>query len=314
MEEAFFAGDDKFYEFENAEDDLIDAYVLNELSPEQQQQFEAKLRTSPRLIERVHFARALAERVARPVATADEDFFRKTSPVSQPVRKTDVRWWPGFFGTQPAYRTAFAASVLMFLVGSASLFGTWLHFRRQSEQINSEREALLQQKEDFDSLSTQQKTKIEELKAELQRERDRVAEEFRLLELQRATNLKEVQPRQGSLTNFATLFLTPGSLRGDGAQAPLVLRAGIATVLLNLALEQNDYPRYNAEIARSDGKVVLRKRGLKARNTKSGSLLSFQAPATTLSQGNHRVQVDGVTSSGLVEGVSDYRFMVRIEK
>ena len=62
MEEAFLADDSKFEAVELAEDELIDAYVRAELSAEQLQQFHKKLLTSPRLVERVHFARALAER------------------------------------------------------------------------------------------------------------------------------------------------------------------------------------------------------------------------------------------------------------
>ena len=49
MEEDFFADDSKLESLELAEDELIDAFVRNELSPKGRQQFKAKLRFSSRL-------------------------------------------------------------------------------------------------------------------------------------------------------------------------------------------------------------------------------------------------------------------------
>jgi len=57
LEENFFADDAKFEELEVLEDELIDDYVAGELSPDERRQFESKLKQSPRLVERVHFAR-----------------------------------------------------------------------------------------------------------------------------------------------------------------------------------------------------------------------------------------------------------------
>ena len=77
LEERFFADDAEFQEMEIAEGELIDRYVRSELSATDRQQFERMLRTSPRLLERVEFARILAlakndpEPIPAPVSPVD---------------------------------------------------------------------------------------------------------------------------------------------------------------------------------------------------------------------------------------------------
>lgn len=64
--ERFFADDAEFEDLEIAEGELIDRYVRRELSVTDQRQFEKMLRTSPRLLKRVEFARIMARRVPLP--------------------------------------------------------------------------------------------------------------------------------------------------------------------------------------------------------------------------------------------------------
>ena len=52
--------DQDFEEIEIAEEELIDAYVHSELSADEHKLVEKGLRSSPQLVERLHFARMLA--------------------------------------------------------------------------------------------------------------------------------------------------------------------------------------------------------------------------------------------------------------
>ncbi|MEP6912899.1 MAG: hypothetical protein ABI923_09105 [bacterium] len=306
MEEAFFADDAKFDELELAEDELIDAYVRNELSPEQQRQFEAKSAKSPRLLERVNFARALAEK-------ADSLSSPESEPSIEPARSFSsraapkTRWWGGFFAQQPAFRTAMAACcVLILVVGIVLVSGWW---RRRSEPLASEEAASQRQKEEL-----QRSTNLRESPTpELQQSTN--LREPPSQELQRSTNLKEPTNRQPVRSTFATVFLTPGSLRsGDSGQSKLTIGSGTTTARVHLALEKNDYRTYSAQVKTADGKVVFRKSGLRPHNTGSDPRLLLSVPARSLTPGDYIVHVDGVTTSGQVEGVNDYPFRVVTEQ
>ena len=50
----------EFEDIDIAEEELIDAYVRNQLSVDERKLIEKGLRTSPQLIDRLHFARLLA--------------------------------------------------------------------------------------------------------------------------------------------------------------------------------------------------------------------------------------------------------------
>lgn len=61
LEERLLADAELFLELEMAEDELVDAYVRGELSQADRQRFDAVLGTSPRIEQRLRFARRLAE-------------------------------------------------------------------------------------------------------------------------------------------------------------------------------------------------------------------------------------------------------------
>lgn len=307
IEETFFADDAKFEELEIAEADLIDAYVQKDLSPEDQRQFEAKLRASPPLLERVKFARLLKEKAADSFSFPQEGSGQPDYAVIQP--KPRVRWWAGLLA-QPAFRVAVAAGVFVILVGGVALLLGWRNLRSQSEHLASERAAFQKQRLESDQQSTEQQAKIEQLTADLQRARVQRAEDLNWIEESQPTNKdKETQTRQPVLTTFA-VFLTPGSLRSGGRQPELTIGRETITARLQLALERNDYPTYNAAIKTADGTEVIRKSGLRPRNTGSGHQLFLSASSQRLAPGDYTVHVDGVTASGQVETVSDYAFRV----
>jgi hypothetical protein len=65
LEDAYLADDGLFEELEAAETDLIDDYVRGRLTGADRAAFEARCLSSPRLRERVAFARQLAARISR---------------------------------------------------------------------------------------------------------------------------------------------------------------------------------------------------------------------------------------------------------
>ena len=301
MEEAFFADDSKFEALDLAEEELIDAYVRNELSPEEKRQFEAKLPKSPRLLERVNFARTLAKKADSLLSPESEPSIEPARSFSSTVAKPKT-WWRGFFAQQPAFRMAMAACGVLILVAGIVLVSGW--WRLRSERLASKQTALQRQKEEL-----QRSTNLREPPTpELQQSTN--LREPPTRELQRSTNLREPQTREPVLSTFATVFLIPGTLRSEGGQSKLTIGPGTTTARVQLALEKNDYPAYSAQIKTADGTVVFRKNGLKLHNTGSGPQLLLSVPSQRLTPGDYIIHVDGMTSSGQVESVNDYAFLV----
>lgn len=313
MEEAFFADDSKFEAVEVAEDELIDAYVRNELSPEEQLQFKAKIQTSLRLMGRVNFAQILAEKANSSLSTEVEGSNQPVLSPASPAAKPKTPWWKGFFAQQPAWRMMIAACGLFIVVAGVVLVSGRLYLRHESERLAAERAAYQHQREQLEKLSTEQRTRAEQLAAELQRAQDQRAQDLKSIEeLQQALKLKEAGTRQSLLGTLATVFLTPGSVRSSGTGQPeLVVGPETKLARLQLALEKNDYPTYNATIKTADEAEVFRKNGLKSLNTPSGPQLRLSLPSQRLTPNNYIVHVDGVTASGQVESVNDYAFRVK---
>jgi hypothetical protein len=308
MEEAFFADDAQFERLELAEDELIDDYVRQRLSPEEQQQFETKLRASPRLVERVHFARALAKKADSAVLPEAEYLAEVAQPVSPPAPGRLKRWWATLFTQQPTLGLATAACALLILVTGVAV-SRWWRLRSEFERLASERATLQNQKQDLEKLSSDQRTKIEQLAAEQRRASDQEAEHLKLIEkLQREGQLQDTTNRQQPLPSaFATVVLSPGSLRSGGSQPELVIGPKIATASIRLLLERNNYAAFNIEIEPADGTPIYRKSRL---TPASRSQLILSIPARLLSPNDYIVNVEGVTASGQVESLASYQFRV----
>lgn len=299
MEQAFFADNAKFDELELAEEELIDAYVRDNLSLEERRQFQRRLLGSPRLVERVHFAQVLTDKVDSSIAA---------EPVVNRPEPKPGRWWIGFFKQQPAFGAAFATAVLL-LVGGAILFYGWLRLRSESAQLASERATIQQRKDELDKQSSEQRSEVEQLRAELQRTQSQQAEDQRRIkELELAQNIK--LPDRSSAGTILSFVLTSTSLRSGSNENQFKIDANTSSVELTLPLETNEYRSYNATIRNVDRGVPIQRPGLKPRTTKSGQQLVFRIPA---SPGDYTIEVSGRSSSGNLESVSNFNFRLSLK-
>ena len=309
MEEAFFADDSKFQALELAEEELIDAFVRNKLTPEERRQFTARLIKSNRLIERVNFARVLAERADSLVSEEHEAMVAPEPRLASSSTRSRTRGWENFFA-QPAWRTALAGCIVLIILGSGLLVSRWWQVSRESERVAAERAQLQRQKDELDKLALEQRTKSEQTTAELQRQQERLAEKLSALEAAE----KPVTPGTQLPAGFASVFLSPGSLRSGGERSQLRLRPGTTKAQVFIDLERNDYPSYSITIKRiDDDQVVFSRKGLKPRKTGAGRVLVALVPANLLPPSDYNANVHGVTASGELESVEDYPFRVARE-
>lgn len=310
MEEEFFADDSKFEALELVEDELIDNYVQNELSAELRRQFQAKLLQSAPLMERVKFARVLAEKADS--YSEAEGSVEPLPSTSSLAAKPRVRWWGRFLAPQPGWGMALTACALLVLIAGVVLVAGWLRLRNETGKLAAERAAQQRQKEELDRKAVEQGTKTDQLAADLQRAREQQAKDRQLIEqLQR--NQGPETPAPSILGAVTSILLTSGSMRSGGGNSELALGASTSTARLKLTLENDDYRSYNATVKTGEGNVVHRQNGLKPHKSRSGPLLILSVPSRRLPSGDYLVYVDGVTASGLIESVNNYPFRVKTE-
>lgn len=302
IEEGYFSEDSNFEAIELAEDELIDAYVRNELPSEDHGRFQALLTRSPRIAERVKFARVLASRAD---AFAPEDALPQAAALRSPGSKQKTAWRSALFPARPQLGTAVAVYAALLLVAAISLIG-WFRIRNESARLAAERATLERQNQALAEKTSELERKTVELTARLQHEREQHSEDQKPME---SRQQREASP-PAMLGIITSLFLSPGGTRGSHSQSELKVRPETATLQLNLALETNDYSRYNVTVRTPNDKTVLTRKAIKPRTSSSVNSLVISIPVSRLSSNNYLVHVDGISDSGRIENVTDYFFRV----
>ena len=303
-----FLGDHDLEEIEIAEEDLIDAYVRGELSLNERKLVEKGLRSSPRLVERLHFARMLAYAAARvpesetSSSSLDNDYPTPRKP-----------WWQVPFGLTfvqgPAFQLILAACALMFVIGTAGLLAGLMKVRGDSQRLASERAALEQQRRALEKRSAEQQSRSDQLTAELAKEKQQQEQDRKLIEELRRSQNEQSNLRRPTAT-LASFFLLPGLTRDVRGGNELNVAPGAAKIRLKLGLEANDYTNYRAVIKNPQGSEIFHQSELKPRASRLGKLVAVQLPARRLPPGDYTLSLSGVTSSGAAEPVGDYAFRI----
>jgi len=283
LEESYFVDDAEFEEFEIAEEELIDRYVRGELSPQERDQLEKTFARSPRLIQRVQIARVLASRLAPEKVTVVQ--------TPQPARAR-LSWWQSLFGSPNASRApamAVGFSVLLLLLGGATLFAAYLSLREQSRQIAAQQAVLEQRQRELDQQAADLKAQTDEL--------------ARRVQLPSETPPPQVSPTPQASAPVVFLTLSSGVTRSVGGSRTARLRPETSEVQLTLDLRDTSYPSYRATIINADRGEVFSRDGLR----QQAARLTLRVPAKQLPPGDYYVSVYGGPAN---ESVADYPFRI----
>jgi len=317
FESRYFANDQLFEELQIAESEVIDAYVSDRLPAQARKHLEQRLAKSPRLRERVAFARTFAGAIPDvrldqlPVGPAELPSPNVNPPVIPSPVPTLPSWkglFKGLFELQPALTIALTACVVLILLGGAAVIVQSVRLRRESQRLVAERAAIEREREELNRIAAEQNTRIAGRTSELEAQQRRNAEESaRIEELRQSEKQKEGSNQQKSPTpTMATLVLYAGSLRSGGGPEEVKIPPGARELPLKLVLEAADYQSYNVVIKDAQKNEILGKTGLRLR---AGKTLFLKVPTTKLTPGNYYVDVSGVASSG-PEHVRSFQFRV----
>jgi hypothetical protein len=302
--------DDEFAERLSAvENDLVDTYVRGELSGLKLERFDSHYLASPRRRGKVKIARAFQIHMEKAVATGQVVF----APEPSRMNATSVKPFPrlalpqGFFNIPRLVLTA-AAILVAFGIG-------WMVFelsrqRGQVDQARATRAALEQREKELRDLLERQ----HQASSATERELERVREEKDRLERKMALEIqiaKSHTPALPANLNIAT-FRLAAPTRTAGQVTTIPLSSGTDRVILQVELEPDDYPSYEAALLTQPGKIPAgwKRERLKSREIGGSKVIDITIPASLLKSQEYLLEVTGISDRGVAEGERGYPFRV----
>lgn len=282
LEARYFEDARVFEELAQVESALVDDYVRGRLAPEIRRQFETHFMADPRRRERVQFAEALARTIDRTPAGTD----------AQPARRDAAPgWgWRDWFQT-PRFAMAFATALALVAVGG------WLV---------------------IDARRTRQETAATPGVDEGQRAGEPSAApppgvEARPSPPPPADPTPRPAPTPRPVLAVATLALVVGAgERSSGTSDPptLTIPPGTDQVRFLLNLREHDYTRYRVLVRVISGPEVLRQSDLVPAAAGAQPAFTLTAPVVGFEPGDYMLTLQGATTGGEYEDLSQTIFRI----
>jgi hypothetical protein len=271
--EEFLMVDDDFYDrILVEEDELVDAYLDDDLSPEDARRFDTVFLVAPERRAKLRFARTLRSFVA-----ASAGGTRGAPPSAVGLR-----------AARPARRWAFAAAaaaVLLTIGLGFTVRRTW-QLEAELAAARGARDADTVRVEEAERRAEEAERERERIAASLQaeqRERERLAAEL--------ANRPAAAPRPAPVLDtgsaVAAITLEPGRVRGGGDSARLAVGRGTEILKLRLAGAPDVPGPVAVSVRDADGNVVWTGRAARS----SGGLVLF-VPADDLAPNDYQVVLE----------------------
>ena len=289
LEDDYFVDDSAFEAVQVAEDEIIDAYVRNELSAEERKQFQENLLTSTRISQRVEFAKLLAARASGRRAQERVD-----TPVVQ-----NVSWWKTGFQPSLALRGLVFACVIVISIGSIGLVVDWFRVRDESKRLAASRAEL--ERQNLELIADNKKRALEA---------QQLAEALRVKEAENAKLNEQIEQhlnKPSSTSPLISILLSISGSRAGGTNQTVKLPEQPAILELKIPLEEVKFRRYSVTVKKTDERVVSGPHELKA----DGKLLRLRLATTRLVPDDYIVTVSGIDAFGKTEEIEDYTFRIR---
>lgn len=289
IEESFVRDQQNFEHLLQAENDLVDDYVAERLSPEDRRQFESVVLSRQK--EKVKFARAMAAYAAANAAPA----------VPAVSNESWREWLSHIFTIVPAYSVGFSAAAILVALTAVFLLNRTPEPERAALETPAREQiapTLLPEPGPSTDMSITDPPSVtapvpaEEPSTEVARKSP-------------AGNVLPSKPRH-SASVIATLMLTPGVTRGGGSASASELPNKDGIVRLQLPREPGEYRRYVILVETVDGQQVWNQRVSAGATTINADL-----PRKRLSRGDYIVTLKGIDLNGLAQTLNEYTFSIK---
>jgi anti-sigma factor RsiW len=273
------------------EDDLLYRYARGSLAPADRERVERQYLTNPWRRRHLEFAKALAQVIDGELATK-----------SAAKRITGVSWMSQLValpsGMRGVLRLIPAIAALVVVSG-----GMWLAIETSRLRVR-----LREAKHEVEAQQQRAQAQLRQI-TELETQYRRLTEEHESLLAQLLTAQNTESSR------FAPILLTISveEFRNSGAKGTqtLLIPRGAAGAKLRLNLPENVFPSYRVTLTTVDGSEAFRKNGLKPRADKAGDFVIVNLPASRLTNGDNVLSLSGISPKGEAEPLGKTLIKVR---
>jgi adenylate kinase family enzyme len=301
------------------EQDLVDAYVQDELTAAAHAQFKSYYLASPRRREKVAFAQAFQAQALK--SPAPQASGAQTEVVAEiaPQRKSRSWFsvWRGFNASRPAWQWGAAVAALALLIAGSWLLFEHMRPRQQTAQTQTPRAAPEQREQDLQKeLENRQTASAQSAEERARVERERLAQERTQHEQQRTADEQPAaaqqraarQQQSSSSASRVAFFVLVPQMRGASQTQTISIPSQTAYVAMRLNLEPNEFSTYRVDLLdETGGQTLWRSSQLKAHAAGGGQVLNLSFRARLLKpQTRYVLRVTG----GATEIVDDYPFRV----
>jgi hypothetical protein len=294
IEELLLTDEEYYEEILIVEDELVDDYLRDKLSADEQKHFRQHFLSTPERYEKLRVARAFKRYL-------DEKAAETTSGLKP------ASWWSALLDHLRFPEMSVAVPVALVLL-SIALGAFWI--------INKVRQPSIEMAEEesrppsqLSPPSTLPNQNIQEAK-ETGRPPVQVAEQEANRNGAPERRPEKVLRNTPARTSTLAVALTPGMLRSEGAIKDVNLSQNIDRLQLKLSLTTNDYRRYRAVLQTADGRDILSRDGLKRSDSSHGPAVILTVPAKLLSAGEYRLTLSGATPDNTFETAGQYYFKI----
>ena len=294
IEADYFSRDDLFEDILIAENELIDAYAMGQLAPEDQSRFENRLLLNPQQRQRVQFAKTLVKYASgQPLFVEElEHSAAKSSWISVISLLTFKK---------PALSLSFALAALIFFAG-----GIWL----LSNKFNSN----VTQSNDIAVNQTPPNVPEKEPASETMDSDKNIESNPKVAPSSQKSNQtplppkKQEKPQRKEIPVIYSLILSPGLTRDAGDSQRFTIPAKADFVKIRLQFEQGGFSSYHAVLETVEGRQVWSSKNLKVR--KDDKSLEVLIPSKFLKKSDYILTLSGITTQRIYERVEDYTFTI----
>lgn len=299
IEDRYFDSDTFFQEMVVAEDELVESYLLGELSGDRLDRFRDQFLTSPARRQKVEITRALLQ----PNQSLPGTSLSSTeTPAPQGFSIVSILRGSALL---PRW-LVFAATVFLILGGLAVV--QVIRLQWQMSRITDDRAFLEQHRQELENESVAQSARVKQLTAELERARSQPQQGLQQAGDSAQRNPSRVNTDRSS--GVATGILFARLIRGVKKNQILHIPATATVLRLQVNLELGNYESYRA-IIKDDNREIVTKSNLKGQKMGNGYFITMEIPVTQLSaHRNYLLTVSGVDSKGEIEDIGLTYFSV----
>jgi cell division protein FtsB len=308
------------------EDELVEEYLEDVLSPAERARFERHFLTNEDRRWHLEFVQLLKDRASAMVPAGPEQTALSSAgpgvqrgsnsvDVAKPVQPqpySGVTSWAILKGSTGLLRLrSIQTRSLTALMAVLVAGNVWFAFRGRNAgtelvRLRAENQA---EQSQFHNLQMQA--------AQLAAETQALQAQVKLLESQRQRETSEVRAPsllterlQPSRTPVPMFVLSPGLLRSEGAVTRIVIPSDTQLIGLRLDLAGTEYSLYRAVLYDAVAEEIWAQSKLIARTSAGRGAVIVVLPSELLSRGDYQLKLSGINRVGVQQSVAAYSFRV----